>query len=548
MATLVGGRGGAADRGASDNRRMRAIVIGACAACIVLALAIAAVVLLATVGLDGDPEGLAQVQLGALGGTLRSATVSAAGAKPVRLVRSGDVLTPAKPLAAGERVVVDVTVKRPGAIAWALGSQVRKRVTLTTPTAVVGSRWNDVAADGSVRIPFAGTVSRVRYIVRHQTSERRFATPVGSISLGRPGPAGTASIAVAARRWERLGRPTTVDWFPRAGAPVAIVSPKPSGQRGPADPIRLTFSVPVREALGSAKPKLAPATPGRWTQPDSHTLLFTPSGYGAGFGVKVALELPRAVDVTGADGTRITRTSKVSWISQPGSTLRLQQLLAQAGYLPLDWTASGTPVALTRAAQSRAASTAPAGSFAWRYDNTPGELKKLWTPGRIDTITRGAVMMFQDDHHLTVDAIAGAGVWKALLDDTIAGRRRSKGYSYVYVHRDVPQRLHLWHNGRTVLTSPGNTGVPAAPTELGTFPVFEHVASTTMSGTNPDGSTYNDPGVKWVSYFNGGDALHAFNRASFGTPQSLGCVELPLATAARVWPYTPIGTLVTVEH
>jgi hypothetical protein len=32
-----------------------------------------------------------------------------------------------------------------------------------------------------------------------------------------------------------------------------------------------------------------------------------------------------------------------------------------------------------------------------------------------------------------------------------------------------------------------------------------------------------------------------------GTPQSLGCVELPLASAAKVWPYTPIGTLVTVE-
>ena len=42
--------------------------------------------------------------------------------------------------------------------------------------------------------------------------------------------------------------------------------------------------------------------------------------------------------------------------------------------------------------------------------------------------------------------------------------------------------------------------------------------------------------------------LHAFNRASFGTPQSLGCVELPLAAARKVWPYTPIGTLVTVEN
>jgi hypothetical protein len=26
-----------------------------------------------------------------------------------------------------------------------------------------------------------------------------------------------------------------------------------------------------------------------------------------------------------------------------------------------------------------------------------------------------------------------------------------------------------------------------------------------------------------------------------------GCVELPLATSAKIWPYTPIGTLVSIE-
>jgi lipoprotein-anchoring transpeptidase ErfK/SrfK len=49
-----------------------------------------------------------------------------------------------------------------------------------------------------------------------------------------------------------------------------------------------------------------------------------------------------------------------------------------------------------------------------------------------------------------------------------------------------------------------------------------------------------------VSYFNGGDALHGFIRASYGWPQSLGCVEMPFASAKTVFPYTPIGTLVTV--
>jgi peptidoglycan hydrolase-like protein with peptidoglycan-binding domain len=233
----------------------------------------------------------------------------------------------------------------------------------------------------------------------------------------------------------------------------------------------------------------------------------------------------------------------------PGpSTLRLHQLLAEAGYLPLTWTPSADDAAKTTASQARAAVEPPDGSFSWTYDNTPPELTRQWKPDQVSEITRGAVMMFQDEHGLDVDAIAGPAVWKALIADTIAGKTHKGGYSYVYVHRKVPQKLTLWHDGKTILTSPGNTGVPAAPTELGTFPVFEHLRETTMSGTNPDGSHYNDPGVKWVSYFNGGDALHAFPRASFGTPQSLGCVELPEDAAAKVWPYTPIGTLVTIEN
>jgi hypothetical protein len=68
-----------------------------------------------------------------------------------------------------------------------------------------------------------------------------------------------------------------------------------------------------------------------------------------------------------------------------------------------------------------------------------------------------------------------------------------------------------------------------------------------MSGMNPNGSHYSDPGIPWISYFNGGDALHGFIRYSYGYPQSLGCVEMPFASAATVWPHTPIGTLVTVR-
>jgi lipoprotein-anchoring transpeptidase ErfK/SrfK len=109
-----------------------------------------------------------------------------------------------------------------------------------------------------------------------------------------------------------------------------------------------------------------------------------------------------------------------------------------------------------------------------------------------------------------------------------------------------PETVHVWHDGHTVVSGLVNTGIPAAPTATGVFPVFEHVPVTTMTGTNPDGSHYSDPGIPWVSYFNGGDALHGFIRAGYGYPQSLGCVEMPYSQAQAVFPYTPIGTLVSV--
>jgi peptidoglycan hydrolase-like protein with peptidoglycan-binding domain len=160
-------------------------------------------------------------------------------------------------------------------------------------------------------------------------------------------------------------------------------------------------------------------------------------------------------------------------------------------------------------------------------------------------MTEGAIMKFEDDHGITTDGKAGPAVWKALFTAEIAGKRSTFGYTWVSVSLSG-QSLDLWHNGHSVLSTPVNTGVAAKPTDPGTFPVFEHIPSGTMSGTNADGSHYVDPGIPWISYFNGGDALHGFVRGSYGSPQSDGCVEMPPDTAGRVWPYTPIGTLVHV--
>jgi hypothetical protein len=52
--------------------------------------------------------------------------------------------------------------------------------------------------------------------------------------------------------------------------------------------------------------------------------------------------------------------------------------------------------------------------------------------------------------------------------------------------------------------------------------------------------------VYWINYFNGGDAVHAFPRGSYGFPQSLGCVELPYSAAENAFHHLAVGDLVTV--
>ena len=162
-------------------------------------------------------------------------------------------------------------------------------------------------------------------------------------------------------------------------------------------------------------------------------------------------------------------------------------------------------------------------------------------------ITKAAVEAFETQNTIGVDGIAGPAVWTALINDTINHKVATTPYVFVLVNKVVPQGLTLWNNGAAEYTGiPINTGAPGADTVDGSFAVFEHVRYSEMKGTNPDGSTYDDPNVPYASYFNGGDALHGFVRSSYGTPQSNGCVEMTYADAALVWPLTPIGTLVTV--
>lgn len=485
-----------------------------------------------TVGIAPSATGLADVSLPGFAGHVQRVSVLGADGKPLPVSLRVRTVWPGVRLPADLRVTVEVDVRRPGWIGWLVGRHAERTVTVVTPVARIRSTLLRPKSGTVVTVQFAQPVSRVA--VGNKTlsdlGSGKTVVPLG-VRVSRAASGGTLAVSAAARRWERLSEPVRVSWFV-AGARTQIVSdPAPGRRLRPDGALTLSFAEPVADVLGSRLPRLEPATRGRWKRLDAHTLSFEPAGLGFALGETVHVRLAG---------------QSLSWPVAAGSTLRLQELLARAGFLPLRW-ASTAERPQTPSAEVSAAVSPPAGTFSWRYAQTPASLRTLWTPGKWNVVTRGAVMRFELEHGLATDGIAGPLVWRALIRDDLAGRRLNAGYSYVFVHETVPQSLSLWHNGKVILTSPGNTGIPQAPTASGTWPVFEHIPIGTMSGTNPDGSHYHDPGIRWISYFHGGDALHEFPRASFGTPQSLGCVELPEAAAAKVWPYTPVGTLVTIE-
>jgi peptidoglycan hydrolase-like protein with peptidoglycan-binding domain len=338
--------------------------------------------------------------------------------------------------------------------------------------------------------------------------------------------------------------------------PMHVVSVTPSaganGVNG-AEPITVTFSSDLLPS--TPLPSLSPKIAGSW-QVSGRTATFTPQvGYMANTTVK--LEIPGGTaGVHGVADRELTKAKTVSFTTGSFSVLRLQELLTQLGYLPFTWTPSDSATGQIPAgdanAQLAAAYNAPAGTFTWK-SGYPSALTSQWQVGTDNILVDGAVRAFEYNQGLTMDGDAGPHVWSHLLTAIAKDETNPNGYTYVYVQQSTgdDEYLDLYHDGKLAITTPANTGIPQSPTADGTFPVYLRYQVTQMQGNNPNGTPYNDT-VYWVSYFNGGDAVHAFPRAGYGYYQSLGCVELPYngsgpGVAENVWNLISYGTLVTVS-
>jgi peptidoglycan hydrolase-like protein with peptidoglycan-binding domain len=298
------------------------------------------------------------------------------------------------------------------------------------------------------------------------------------------------------------------------------------------DKISVKFSGPL--ANNTATPTFTPTVPGKW-QSIGPNETFTPTN--------AFLPCQNYTIIVPAQTTIIkqvlNKTYKRPFSVACPSAKGLQKALTLLGYLP--YRLEGHDQIKTRSQAAR---------FAYQ---TAGNLVRD-IPGAPhinlsydDPATRGAVMNFQGQHGLNYDGVAGQTTWAAILSALATHKKNQHPYTWVTVSENIPETLEVHIGHRTAITTPVNTGIPGAVTAIGIYPIYSRYVSTTMRGTEPDGSTYVAPDVPWVNYFNGGDAVHGYPRASYGTPQSNGCVELPIPTAAKVFPLLSIGDIVTVS-
>jgi len=145
------------------------------------------------------------------------------------------------------------------------------------------------------------------------------------------------------------------------------------------------FSAPL--APNSPMPTLSPSIAGRWAV-QGDAAVFTPA-VGWSQKTKVTVKIPgglagmvSANGATAGDGGTLGSNVSQSFTTGSFSNMRLQELMAQLGYLPMTFKASSGPAigAASARAQLAAAYHAPDGTFTWQ-SGWPWALRSQWKPG-----------------------------------------------------------------------------------------------------------------------------------------------------------------------
>ena len=413
--------------------------------------------------LSSDPTALARAQAAAV----RRKPRQRAGARRRRqggpaAIHDGR-LTPLAPVAAGERLMVDVTC--PPARLAHLGAREHAH---RAPDRLRPGRARLLAlADGRARHAGPG-------VLRPAGQRRRVRAAPGTSRARRcPRPALVTLLAAGLPRarsrsprprapGSTSSAPVRVTWFPPTTAARArsrVPAPGPSSCREPT--IRLTFSRPVARCSGSSVPTLDPASPAPGGSPAPTRSCSRHPGSGCRSFHPAPLVLPRPLAVATARGGR-DRLRGSRWATPTASTLRLQQLLAQPGYLPLDWRPRA-PRGRARPPRRSAPRSRRRGQLQLALpEHAAASCSGCGAAGNANAITRGAVMTFESKHSLAVDGIAGPMVWHALLADVARRARHTRPTATCSCTRRCPSCSRCGAPATTVLDLAGQHRHPVA--------------------------------------------------------------------------------------
>jgi lipoprotein-anchoring transpeptidase ErfK/SrfK len=106
------------------------------------------------------------------------------------------------------------------------------------------------------------------------------------------------------------------------------------------------------------------------------------------------------------------------------------------------------------------------------------------------------------------------------------------------------QRLTAYQGNSPVFSTLISSGIAGRRTPTGRFAVRTKIPSQRMTGPG-----YNLPGVPYVMYFAGANAIHGtYWHNNFGHPMSHGCVNMRISEAKWIYNWASIGTPVSVHY
>ena len=246
--------------------RTRVLIGIATAVTVVVVASIVAVLAWSGVTLASDSTALARVTVQPLGGTIESVQAFGSGGQRLALAIHDGRLTPLERLTPGEQISVNVVVRRPGWLSWALGSARSEHLTLRAPVAQLSERWMTVPQGAAVNVSFEQPVSAVAYGSPGHLVEHTLSSPEKSFSLGvhastvrtsGQGPGcsvvGGLEVPTAAFEGEEVGGTVVGDHLQAGAATAALRIPPPLvGRPGPRLHVHAEGRVKIGDVAGLA--------------------------------------------------------------------------------------------------------------------------------------------------------------------------------------------------------------------------------------------------------------------------------------------------------